>query len=342
MHSTDEKYMRRCIELASLGSGNTSPNPMVGSVVVHQDKIIGEGWHQAYGGPHAEVHAINNVADKSLLKDSVIYVNLEPCSIHGNTPPCADLIIHHQIPKVVIATLDDHPEVSGNGMRRLVEHGVEVIMGVAETEARDLNKHFFTFHQKQRPYIFLKWAQSRDSYFAPHEGQQWLSNPASQRLSHKWRKGIDAILVGRRTAELDDPALTDRYWDEGQPLRVILDPMNSLPDHLQLFQDGRSNLIFNSEMSDVRGNTEYIQLPSESFDLNEITEALYQRNVLSLMVEGGANVLSQFISEGLWDECVVYHTQSDLHKGIPAPNLKSENDECHQLASNQIKVYYNL
>ena len=242
-----EKYINRCIELAQKGLGNTYPNPMVGSVIVHNDKIIGEGWHHIAGEPHAEVNAINSVQDQSLLKKSTIYVSLEPCSHYGKTPPCSDLIIAKEIKKVVIATVDPFAEVSGRGIKKLLSAGCEVIVGVLEKEAQELNKRFFTFHQKKRPYVILKWAQSEDCFLAPEDKETrepvWITNKYSNQLVHKWRSEEQGILVGTNTAILDNPKLNTRLWEGKHPTRILIDQNLRTPQNSALFDGSIKTIV---------------------------------------------------------------------------------------------------
>jgi len=311
---------------------------MVGCVIVHNNVIIGEGWHQHYGEAHAEVNAINNVRDKALLKEATIYVSLEPCSIFGNTPPCADLIIRHGIPKVVIATLDDHPEVSGNGVKRLREHGIEVITGVCEHESRELNKYFISNKTKQRPYVLLKWAESYDGYIAPPKGQFWLSNDYTRRLTHKWRMEMDAILVGRKTAEEDDPKLTDRYWEGKNPLRVVLDPQLRLSKNKHLLADEQPSLIINGLRSAQKDNKEYLKMTTP-FKPASILQALHQRRIMSVLIEGGAYTLNAFIQSQLFDEIVVYRSQKIMKEGIKAPDVTHLQPCTINFANDQLNIY---
>lgn len=321
MSADPRSYMLRCLELARRGEGHVSPNPMVGCVIVHNGTIIGEGWHREYGGPHAEVNAIDSVADKSLLPESSLFVSLEPCSIFGKTPPCADLIIRHRIPRVAVATLDDNPRVSGNGVKRLREHGVLVEVGMCEKESRHLNRYFITYHTKHRPYIHLKWAKSADGFMGVENGNAQISNEYARRLTHRFRHAEDAILIGRKTALIDDPQLTDRYWNGRQPLRVVLDPDNRLPGHLRLFTDGLPTLVINNLKEGREGAVEYAKTRFNPFLPSEIAGLLYARGIQSVLVEGGAETLQAFLRDGLYDEITEYLTRTRLGSGVPAPEL---------------------
>lgn len=326
----DKIYMSRCIELARRGKGNTAPNPMVGSVIVHGDRIIGEGFHRKAGEPHAEVNAISSVKDQSLLSSSTLYVNLEPCSHYGKTPPCAELIIQKRIPRVVIGCLDPFPEVSGRGVRRLLEAGVEVVTGVLEKEAWELNKIFMTFQEKQRPYVFLKWAQSADGYIDRLRTDSsvppvHLSSPETRRVTHKLRSEVSAILVGTHTAMLDNPSLTVRDWSGNPPVRLVLDKYLRLPSHYHLFDGSVPTLVFTSRPAQNQANIEYIILDFTQPVLPQIIGVLYQRKLNSLLVEGGSNLLKQFIEEDLWDEAHIETAPVNLGEGIIAPNLHAGN-----------------
>ena len=297
---TNETYMHRCLQLAALGLGQTSPNPMVGAVIVHENTIIGEGYHHRCGEAHAEINAINSVKNKTLLKESTLYVNLEPCSHFGKTPPCADAIIRHGIPKVVIGSIDYHDKVNGAGVRKLREAGVEVVENVCREECEELNKRFFTFHRKHRPYIILKWAQTRDSYMDIDRNNSstttyWITNPALKVLTHKWRGEEDAILVGYRTMLNDQPQLTTREYPGKNPQRFVM-------------QDG----------DEIISSLPYTPLPDNA---KEAVEKMYQFNIQSVIIEGGKNTLEKFLKEGLWDEARILVGNQTWGKGLPAPNI---------------------
>ena len=323
-----EKYIKRCIELAKNGLGTTYPNPLVGSVIVYQDRIIGEGWHQKYGGPHAEVHAINAVKDKSLLPKATIYVSLEPCSHHGKTPPCADLIISHKIPNVVIGTADPFPAVDGSGIARMQKAGIEVTVGILAAECRLLNKRFFTFHQKKRPYIILKWAESADGFIAPkHKLQQkpvWITNPYSRQLVHKWRTEEQAILVGTQTAIDDNPALTSRDWAGNNPVRIAIDINGRIPKENHIFDNQAPSLIYSkSEAGGVHRVT-------------AIAAYLYEQQIQSVIIEGGCITLQQFIDEDLWDEARIFRGPLAMHEGTKAPILNQDKAVQQSISDDQL------
>ena len=323
--SIDEQYMSRCIQLAELGAGNVAPNPMVGAVLVYDDKIIGEGYHKKYGEAHAEVNCINSVEEKNkhLIEKSTIYVSLETCAHYGKTPPCADLIIKNNIPKVVIGTKDIYKEVAGAGIEKLKNAGIEVLTGVLENECIDLNKRFFTFHQKQRPFIILKWAQSSNRKIGSERERILISNDYSNRLVHRWRSEEAAILVGTNTALKDDPLLTTRLWKGKNPIRIVIDKNLKLPHELKIFSKTTNTIIFNSLKNTIEENVEYIKLENKNF-LEEMLRALYKLNIQSMLVEGGAKTLQSFIDAGLWDEArVITNEEMIIESGIDAPEIKS-------------------
>lgn len=334
--------MQRCLSLAALGAGMVSPNPMVGAVLVHQDRIIGEGWHREYGKAHAEVNCIDAVAaaDRHLIADSTMYVSLEPCAHFGRTPPCADLIVLHRIPRVVIGCTDTFSQVSGKGIARLQEAGIEVIQGIMENECRWLNRRFFTRQERQRPYILLKWAQSEDGFIAPPDGRRvMLSNAFSQKLVHRMRSEEDAILVGFRTALLDDPQLNNRYGSGRQPLRIVVDPLLTLPDTLKLFDGTQPTLVLNTIREETQGQTRWARIP-EGSGPGEWLQRL--EGINSLIVEGGTRTLQQFIKAGLWDEALVIRTTHLLGGGTPAPVLQQAiHHNRFNLETDFINQYYN-
>ncbi len=323
-----EKYMRRCLELARLGMGNVSPNPMVGAVIVYEGRIIGEGYHQQYGEGHAEVNAIKQVTDKfadhaELLSQSTIYVSLEPCAHYGKTPPCADLIIKHRIPKVVIGCRDPFEQVNGRGIEKLLAAGIEVTTGVLEEECKWLNRRFFTRIQKHRPYVILKWAQTVDGFFAPADGRQlWITGTESRKLVHQWRGEEDAILVGTNTVIADNPKLNVRYSNGKPPKRIIIDRKLKLSDTLNVFDQSVETLVFNEVKTNIDGKNKFIAL--EDFDNyvpQYILYQLYLQDIQSVIIEGGAFTLNSFIQVGLWDEARVFSGKTELKTGIKAPSV---------------------
>lgn len=322
----DEQYMDRCIQLASLGSGNVAPNPMVGAVLVNKNRIIGEGYHQFYGKPHAEVNCINSVKenDKHLMETSTLYVSLEPCVHFGKTPPCANLIIAQKIKRVVIGCADVYEEVAGKGVAQLKAAGVDVKVGVLENECIALNKRFFTFHNKKRPFIVLKWAQSINAGIGSVLGDRVLiSNDYSNRLVHKWRSEEAAILVGTTTALRDNPSLTTRFWTGKNPVRLAIDRDLKLPGTLKIFDGEVETIVFNSLKEATEKGIKYIKLENKNF-LNEMVHSLFELNIQSVLVEGGAKTLQTFINNHLWDEArVIVNEQMVIENGVLAPELKS-------------------
>lgn len=322
--TTDELYMTRCLELAKLRAGYTSPNPMVGSVIVHNGKIIGEGYHQQCGQAHAEVNAIASVKDKNLLLQSTIYVCLEPCSHYGKTPPCAKLIIESKIPNVVVGMVDPFAKVNGAGIKMLKEAGCNVVTGVLENECRELNNAFITFQQKKRPRIILKWAQSADNFIdalRTNDQQKpvWLTNNACRILVHKWRSQCGAIMVGYNTALLDNPQLNVRCWNGPNPLRIVTDKNLQLPHSLHLFDQSQPTWIINSIKEEECGMNRYVQ--TEHDDLDHLMDLLYNAGINQIMVEGGQKLLQSFIDKKLWDEALVFTGQSTLGNGIKSPEI---------------------
>lgn len=323
----EEKYMQRCIELAQNGLCNVPSNPMVGAVIVCDGRIIGEGYHIRCGEAHAEVNAIRSVKNESLLKRATIYVSLEPCSHHGKTPPCADLIIEKQIPRIVIGCQDPFTKVSGRGIQKLRNAGREVIVGVLESECRSLIQRFITFNTLRRPYIILKWAESADGFIDVNrtEGHPViLSTPLTSMLVHKIRSESDAIMVGTRTAQLDDPSLTVRNWYGKNPVRVVLDKDLSLPHTLHLFKDNLPTLVFTSLKHPKEKYTEYITLDYKKDLLPQIMKELYNRNLQSLLIEGGTRLLQSFIDTGLWDEAFREKACKILYSGVKAPEIRNK------------------
>lgn len=323
MTTADHLYMQRALELAQLGAGYVRPNPMVGCVIVHQNKIIGEGWHRQYGGPHAEVNAINSVKDQSLLPESTVYVTLEPCSHFGKTPPCADLLVKHQAKKVVICNHDPNPLVAGRGIAKLEAAGIEVATGLLAEKGTVLNRRFFTFHQQKRPYIVLKWAQTADGFIAKENYQPTaISGAMAKNLVHKWRTEEAAIMVGTRTALHDNPKLNVREWTGPDPLRVVIDKNLSLPPNLHLFDNSQPTLVFNLlKTEQLEANLELVQLEPETDFLSQLLYHLHQRQVQSILVEGGTALLETFLKANLWDEARIFRNQKRFGKGIPAARL---------------------
>ncbi|MEX2568367.1 MAG: bifunctional diaminohydroxyphosphoribosylaminopyrimidine deaminase/5-amino-6-(5-phosphoribosylamino)uracil reductase RibD [Cyclobacteriaceae bacterium] len=315
----DQNFMLRAIELAELGKGYTSPNPLVGCVIVHENRIIGEGYHKKYGGPHAEPNALQEVVNKDLLALSTLYVTLEPCSHFGKTPPCADLIAHHQLKRVVIGAKDANPLVGGKGIQKLQEAGIKVETGLLEKEIRFQNRRFFTFMEKRRPYIILKWAQTKDGWMARSNfDSKWISNPLSRQYVHRWRAEEDAIMVGTTTAKMDNPRLNVRDWTGRDPIRVFIDNQMTLDPTLHLFDGSQPAICFNHIKSETRNNLEWVKL-DEGESVEKLVGELYDRNIQSLIVEGGSQLLKSFLKEDLWDEARVFTGNAFFGQGIPAP-----------------------
>lgn len=340
-----EKYIKRCITLAKNGKGLTYPNPMVGCVIVHNNKIIGEGWHKKAGEPHAEVNAINMVKDVSLLSKSTIYVSLEPCSHFGKTPPCANLIVSKKIKKVVIGTIDFNAKVLGKGIRYLKENGCNVTVGVLENECKELNKRFFTYHLKKRPFIILKWAQTTSGYISNKNNKEqkpfWISNPYSKQLVHKQRATEQAILVGKNTVTTDNPKLTTRLWFGNNPLRIVVGKnlQNSTKD--AVFNKKATTIIFNAKESKMEDNVEFIALDFEKNVVQQILKVLYKKEIQSLIVEGGSKTLAHFIFANLWDEAYVYEGNILLTKGVKAPIIQKEFIIEKKINTDTLRIYKN-
>ncbi len=333
--------MQRAFDLALLGIGAVSPNPLVGCVIVHNDTIIGEGWHKVYGGPHAEVNAVASVNDKSLLPDSTIYVNLEPCSHYGKTPPCADMLIQHGVKKVMIANEDSNPLVGGNGIEKLREAGVEVTVGVLQKEGRELNRRFFTFVEKKRPYIILKWAETSDGFIArENRDSKWISNEYSRQLVHRWRSEEDAVLVGTGTAEYDNPSLNVRDWSGRNPVRIVSDRNLRLDKRLKLFDHSQSTLCYNILRDEDGHNLNLIKLSKENYWKNLIDE-LFKRRIQSVIIEGGAQTLDEFIKLDLWDEARIFRSLQSFDKGIFAPKLEGIIIKEEKIIGDQLTVIRN-
>ena len=317
--------MNRCLELATKGLENVSPNPMVGSVIVHENKIIGEGYHKEFGKEHAEVNAIASVKNKSLLKYSTLYVNLEPCAHFGKTPPCSNLIIEHKIPKVVIGCVDTFSDVNGKGIIKMEKAGIEVNVGILEKESQELNKRFFTFHEKKRPYLILKWAESKDGFIAPKDQTTplWMTSYESKKLVHQFRSEEDAILVGRVTAEKDNPSLTVRELDGENPVRIVIDKDMKLSEKLNLFNNEAKTIIFNTQKTKIIDSNYYVKIEHKNL-INNVLNELYKQNIQSLIIEGGTKTLQSFIDENLWDEARIFTANKMLVEGVKSPNIEGE------------------
>lgn len=329
-----ETYIKRCLEIAKNGLGTTRPNPMVGAVIVYKNKIIGEGYTSEYGGNHAEVNAINAVANKSLLKEATLYVTLEPCSHYGKTPPCSDLIIKHQIPNVVIGCIDDNKKVAGKGIEKLKNAGCNVAVGVLEVDCKTHHKRFFTFHNKKRPYVILKWAETADGFIAPKTKNElkpvWITNAFSRQLVHKWRAEEQAILVGTNTVIQDNPSLTVRDWIGQNPMRVVIDSDNKLSKKYAVFNNDAETIVINKNTIDFSKKI-----------AQQICDVLYKKEVNSVIIEGGAKTLQTFIDDNIWDEARVFTGNTQFKTGVEAPifngNLISE----EKIMTDSLKIYVN-
>ncbi|MDP2891432.1 MAG: bifunctional diaminohydroxyphosphoribosylaminopyrimidine deaminase/5-amino-6-(5-phosphoribosylamino)uracil reductase RibD [Bacteroidota bacterium] len=326
--STPEIFMQRCLDLALLGMGDVAPNPMVGCVIVHDGNIIGEGYHQKFGQPHAEVNAIRSVKNPELLTQSTIYVSLEPCAHFGKTPPCSDLIIENRIPEVVIGTIDPFAKVAGKGIERMKNAGIAVEVGILENECREMNRRFFTFHEKKRPYILLKWAQTLDGFIDTDRTETqhptWITNAFAKRLVHKQRSEESAILIGTNTAEFDNPALTVRDWTGNQPVRMVIDRLGRLNTNLHIFDGKAPTWVFTSLRKQETGDNKFITLDFNQDILPQMLSELYERNILSIVVEGGSILLNSFLQDDLWDEAFVYTGNQFFGKGVEAPHISGE------------------
>lgn len=340
--ASEELYMQRALELAENGRGKVSPNPMVGCVIVHEDRIIGEGYHKEYGKAHAEVNAVNSVENHELLAESTVYVTLEPCAHFGKTPPCANLLVKKQVKRVIIAAFDTNPLVGGKGIQILKEAGIDVQTGLLEKEARIQNKRFFTQIEKRRPYVILKWAQTADGFVAREDySSKWITNASSRQLVHKWRAEEDAIMVGKNTAKYDDPALNVRDWVGKNPLRLVIDSKLELPNTLKLFDEAVPTICFNTIKSETIGTLEFVKLRA-GFQVMEILEQLYQRNIQSVIIEGGSYLLNKFLSSELWDEARVFTSSNKFGNGIAAPIPPAPVSESIEILEDTLRIYHHV
>jgi len=346
-----EKYIKRCIELAKNGLGTTSPNPMVGSVIVYNDIIIGEGYTSPYGGNHAEVNAINSITDKELLKKATLYVSLEPCNHFGKTPPCSDFIVKHQIPKVIIGCVDPFDKVAGKGIEKLKKHGCDVEVGVLEDECIALNKRFFTYHTKRRLYIILKWAETKDGFISPHvgflpKGEEakpiWITNQYSRQLVHKWRAEESATLVGTNTALNDNPKLDIRSWKGKNPVRIVLDRNLRIPAHYNVLDKSIKTIVLTeNEKETTDANLIFEQVNFSKELPQQICEVLYKHNIDSVIIEGGSQTLQTFIDDNLWDEARIFIGDVIFNKGVSAPIINGEEVYRQTIRSDIFKVLKN-
>lgn len=335
MDNNHFKYMRRCIEIASKEIGNTYPNPLVGCVIVYKNKIIGEGSHKKYGHNHAEVEAVNNVKNKSLLKDSTLYVNLEPCNHYGKTPPCSEMILENKIENVIVGSKDPNEKVNGGGIDFLINKGLNVEYGILEKECRNLNKRFYKFHESRRPYIILKWSESKDNFISPFTQNEkkenyWISSNESKKLSHSFRKEEHSILVGVQTVIDDDPRLSTRLVSGKNPIRIILDPNGRIPKKSVLFKEEGKTIVISKHLNNKIND--YCKVISD-FNLDKILSFLYEINIQSILVEGGARTISEFLKHDLWDSIRVFKSEKNLQKGIRSPNISLDEFESRAIGS---------
>jgi diaminohydroxyphosphoribosylaminopyrimidine deaminase/5-amino-6-(5-phosphoribosylamino)uracil reductase len=343
MHEQHQVMMQRCLDLGLQGAGHVAPNPMVGCVIVHEARIIGEGFHHEFGGPHAEVNAIESVAsqDESLLTSATLFVNLEPCSHQGKTPPCADLIISKKIPSVVIGCIDPNPLVAGSGIEKLKAAGCKVAVGILEAESKNLNKRFFTFIQKKRPYVILKWAQTLDGFIAPADGKKTIiSNEYSQQLVHKWRSEEASIMVGRKTALADNPHLDARMWNGNSPVRIVIDRDLQLPASLHIFDQSIPTIVFTLHEKAATEKIRYIQVAFNEHLAEAILLSLYQEGIQSVFIEGGATLLQTFIDSGYWDEARIFTGDKLFQEGIAGPKINGTVAEKHSIGTDQLLLIH--
>ena len=339
-----EEYMQRAIEIAQYGLGNVQPNPLVGCVIVHQNKIIAEGYHQHYGQSHAEVNAINDALNKypnaaDVLQSSSLYVNLEPCSHFGKTPPCADLIIKYKIPKVVISNVDPFQSVNGKGIEKLKAAGIEVVTGILSEKGKELNKRFFTYHLLQRPYVILKWAESNDSFISIQENKRSnISGVEAQKLNHQWRSEEQSILVGTKTVLVDNPFLTVRNVEGKNPIRVIIDKDLKLSRDLHIFNEDSKTIVFNNKKTYSDGNIQFIQIDFYGLVPQFILYQLYLMEVQSIIVEGGSYTINEFLQFDLWDEARIFRSKDRFHQGVAAPIIQGKTISKTELANDELII----
>lgn len=344
---SDILFMRRALQLAELGGVYAAPNPMVGAVIVHNQKIIGEGFHQRCGEAHAEVNAVNSVKNKSLLPESTMYVTLEPCAHHGKTPPCSDLIVEHNFARVVVACKDTFAKVAGRGIEKMKSSGIQADVGLLEEEAQRINKRFFAYHNNNRPYVILKWAQTKDGFFdrLPEDREQgvnWITTPATKPLVHRWRSEEQAIMVGWKTIENDNPSLTVREINGQSPHRFIIDPNCKISSDAKIINDGKDTtiLVIENKYKNLPGHIEVVEI--ETITSARLLEVLYDKNMLSVFIEGGATTLQHFIDDNLWDEARILTGNIEFKRGQKAPHIKKGNTRSSEkLGSNAITYIKN-
>jgi len=350
MHLTDEIIMQRCLDLASRGLGRTAPNPMVGAVIVRGEQVIGEGFHNRCGGDHAEVNAVEMVSDPQLLKESALYINLEPCNHQGKTPPCTDLILRMGIPKVIIGQGDPNPLVPGGGINRLRENGVDVVTGILEKECRFLNRRFNTYHEQKRPYIILKWAQTRDGFVdtlrdTPGAHPTWITDETCRRLVHKWRSEEQAIMAGSRTILLDNPQLNVRAWSGKNPVRITIDRPGKIvrarhAGSLHILDGSEPTLVFTCEDQASRVNLEFLRITAEQPVWPQVFSVLYERGIQSVLVEGGPVLLKSLIDCDSWDEARVFTGPVWFGRGVKALEFPFAPSSSETVGNSEIMVFY--
>ena len=340
-----QTYMQRCLELAIMGLGKVAPNPMVGCVIVNNGKVIGEGYHKAFGEAHAEVNAINSVMNKALLASSQLYVSLEPCAHFGKTPPCADLIIKHNIKRVIIGCIDPNPLTRGKGIEKLIKNGCDITIGALEQECMELNKRFFTFIEKKRPYIIMKWAQSEDGFIdgkrTKDETPAKITGSEPDTLSHQWRSEEQAIMVGTNTVIMDNPLLTTRLIKGKSPIRVLIDRHLKVKDNANIFNNFASVIVFNEEKTETKGNVEFVKINFEYPVPETVMKELYSRNIQSIIIEGGRKLLQSFIDYGMWDEARVFTSGKKLNDGVKAPAFQYSVTNERKIGTETLREYRN-
>ena len=338
-------FIRRAFDLARLAEGSAVPNPMVGAVIVFQNRVIGEGYFKGFGKPHAEVNAVANVKedDRQFLTQSEIYVSLEPCNFFGKTPPCTSLILKSKIPKVIISTIDKTPQVSGNGIDLLRQNGVEVLTGILEKEGNELVQYRTNYVERESPFVILKYARSKDGFIGQKNESVWITNHFSKTLVHKWRSEINAIMIGTNTARQDNPKLTNRLYFGKNPLRIVLDRKNDLPDDLHIFSDGLPTWQITENLSRIfpQNNVTQIEIPFDDFLLKNLLRKMHQEKVGTLLVEGGAQLLQSFIDQNLWQEARIFEGNKYLKKGILAPQIPVSPNEEFEIKNDILRIFHN-
>ncbi|MCD4710061.1 MAG: bifunctional diaminohydroxyphosphoribosylaminopyrimidine deaminase/5-amino-6-(5-phosphoribosylamino)uracil reductase RibD [Bacteroidales bacterium] len=342
----DKIYMRRCFELARKGLGMTMANPLVGAIIVHNDRIIGEGYHHEFGGPHAEVNAIRSVKDPTLLSESTLYCSLEPCSHHGKTPPCSILIQQKGLRRVVVSNLDPFPSVNGKGIKYLEDAGIEVERDCLEEEGFYLNRRFFHYINYRRPYVILKWAQTADRFIdlerepGDQEGPRWISNEVCRTLVHKWRSEESAIMVGTNTILSDNPSLNVRRWSGENPVRITLDRNGRLTESAQILDGTQETIVFTGVQRNYSGKIQTVHA-DPSYEMVDVMEELFDRQIVSVFVEGGAKLHNTFLESGLWDEARVFTGKMLFTQGVIAPEIDEKPDETVKIGDTKLEVFRN-